>query len=181
MKNEYKVVIYPEEDVLVEMKKRIYDYCKQLKILEPTLNDPFLTIKENFHFDPTDLDKVKTVLDNIAKDTKRFDITISKIDSFPKREFFYKIDQSDSLRKLHINLINSLAKDCYIEPLEIEGKYFSLRIPLLFGDFRKDDYDKAALLLQDYHPDMQFEVNNICLIRKEGKFWKIEHSSKLTF
>jgi 2'-5' RNA ligase len=172
MKFTYKVALFPEHEALIELKKRICDYAKQLQILHPTLNDPHITIKVDFEYEGDKIKEVEESLRKLSNDWYKFNVKIKKIDTYPKREFHYAISFSKELKKMHMDIISTLGKDCLVEPREIEGSHFNFVIPIIFGDLHKDDYDKAAKLLEDYYPDLEFEIDNITLLRKEGLFWK---------
>lgn len=180
MKIEYKVVIFPEDSALVELKKRTLDYSKQLKLLEPSLNDPCITMKTSFMFESGDVKKLEDAVGEVADQFYKFPVEIKKIDSYLKREFHYKIEPSKELKKMHIELISNIGSKCLVAPAAVEGKIFNFTIPLIYGDLHTDDYDKAALILESYYPDLKFQVDNLSLLRKEGKFWRIQKQFFLT-
>ena len=168
---EYKILALPEQRSMIAIKKRILQFCEELKIIKPTMNDPGILVKEIFEFDTDKEKELEKTIMGLARATKKFDINVKTIDTYPEWEYHYKIEPSKILKDLHFQLLDVLANKFYIEPKEVEGEYFNFTIPLIFGDLHPGDFEKASKILESYNPNMEIELDRISIFKKQIMVW----------
>ena len=120
---------------------------------------PHITIKSPFDTDK--LEPFVKCLENLAKNTKSFDVELRGFNYFEPKVVFLDVIENPSLKRLHVRILEDLKKKFKIKPHELEGKNIKFHSTLALDDVTKTKFQKAKSYLKKYKPKFKFKAKTL--------------------
>ncbi len=170
-KSLYFVAIIPPEPLKKQIQELKYFFAKKYSTRKSLNSPPHITLIPPFDLDMFDENKVKAQLEIFAKTIIPFQIIINGFGSFKPNIIFLKIENCEQLSLLHRQLDEVFHLDCKTK--EKRNKIFSPHITIAFRDLSSTMFLKAweNYATKAFHA--LFNVENLFLLKHNGKFWEI--------
>jgi 2'-5' RNA ligase len=129
---------------------------------------PHITLKLGFK--TADLGPFAGYLDELARSTPPFEITMRGISSFEDGIIFLDVEPSASLDQLRRRIVRELSERFQIEPRPLEGDQFHFHATLAYGLPRKA-FEEELALLSRMTPSFRFQAQTLAMLCHTGDHW----------
>ena len=161
---------------------------KKRKELAKKFNEPYLlenpipshsTLKYPFSAEKKQIKKIEDMIKGFVKKQKKEKIKIRKINNFHNKVVYLQLDFSKRANKIFKDLLKELGKFDWLEWGEydktIDGKFHAT---LVYGN-TPDSFKRIWKEVSDIKPNYDIEFDNIAIMRKPKKYWKIHKIYKI--
>lgn len=136
------------------------DISKRFQTRGGLRQSPHITIKPPFTVET--LDPFIEQFDQLARDTKPFEIELSGIDFFEPKVIFINVEKNQHLHDLHQKIITDLKVNHGIEPNpKTEGENVRFHSTLAVSDLTEENFYKAKEYLKDEKPHFTFQATTL--------------------
>jgi len=104
-----------------------------------------------------------------------------KLDSFgffPPRVIFININKSETLKGVYHRFKRHMNDSLNINSLLRGPQRFSPHMTVAFRDLTKENFYLARREYENKNISFEFEVDGICMLRHNRKYWEIIHKSR---
>ena len=172
-KGPYFIALLPPEVIMNEVlsiqKKISENYDSHVALKAPahiTLQKPFFRMKSQ---EPDLILK----LNNFSTGHSGFEISLNGYGSFPPRTIFIRPEMTDDLKILYKSLYFFLKTQLLFNDKEVGNYKFNPHITIANRDLSKEGFDKAWKYYKGKEYKRKFMLNNISLLKHNGKNWDI--------
>jgi 2'-5' RNA ligase len=167
-KPELALVLLVDHDAHNFMTELQVDVLKRQGVNEGLIAPPHITLKLGFK--TPDLAVFALYLDEVARTTAPFEITMRGIGSFPDGVIFLDVEPSTELDLLRRRIVRELAERFGIEPRPLEGDQFRFHATIAYG-LPEKGFDEERARLSQLTPSFRFRARELALFCHTGKHW----------
>lgn len=129
---------------------------------------PHVTLKLGFK--TPDLETFAGYLDEVAKSTPTFEVTLRGIGSFEEGVIFLDVEPTPALDQLRRRIVRELAERYQIEPRPLEDDRFHFHSTLAYGLTQKA-FEQELVRLTPLKPTFHFKAQTLALLCHTGDHW----------
>ena len=129
---------------------------------------PHITLKLGFK--TPDLAVFADYLDEVAKSTPAFEITLRGISSFEEGIIFVDVEPSPELDQLRRRIVRELSERFQITPKPLEDNRFHFHATLAYG-LPQTVFEQEIARLSPLKPSFCFEARTIAMLCHTGDHW----------
>ena len=172
----YFYALIPPEDIQADVTKVKLDFKKRFESVHSLKSPPHITLIPPFRYKLASEGKLIKALDDFASIEVAFKQKLHDFGFFPPRVIFINVDKSEDLKRLFHKFKKYMDAKLNISSLTRGGIRFTPHMTVAHRDLTKENFNKAKPQYENKHISFEFEVNEINLLRHDGKRWGIIHS-----
>lgn len=134
---------------------------------------PHITLHMPFLWNERKESKLISVLSEFATAINPFELTATRFGSFPPRVIFVALEESPPL----VQCQHALHRFCKINLNLFNANYqerpFHPHMTVAFRDLRKEAFSEAWKEFEHRSIQASFTVDRLCLLKHDGKEWKV--------
>ena len=166
----------PEVAFVVPLGDEAHNYMAQLQVeilRRHGVNDgltapPHITLKLGFK--TPDLARFADYLEEVARSTPSFEITLRGISSFEEGVIFVDVEPPPELHQLRRRVVRELSERFQIEPKPLEDDRFHFHATLAYGLPRRA-FEEEVARLSPLKPAFCFEARTLAMLCHTGDHW----------
>jgi 2'-5' RNA ligase len=135
---------------------------------EGLIAPPHITLKLGFK--RPELALFGAYLDEVAKATPAFEVTLRGIDSFDDGVIFVDVEPTPALDQLRRKIVRELSDRYGVEPRPLEGDQFQFHATLAYG-LPKKAFEEERARLSRLKPVFRFQAQTLSMLAHTGKHW----------
>lgn len=150
----------PSYNYVRNIQTKIYE---QFGAEETLKLEPHFTLK--YKFETNDLRSAEGYFDDLLKQTKAFEVHLKGIDKFEDGDkvIFLGLEENNTLRKLHLKILEDLSQKFQVKPGEFEGEALHFHITLAYKDISDETFHQIKDYLKNEKPDFNFMAKRLAL------------------
>ena len=117
-------------------------------------------------------------LNEFSKSIAGFTIELKNFSAFKPRVIFISIPQNENLHQLYLNINVYFENKMGIISERRKGRKYTPHMTVAFSDLSREMFYKAWSQYRDRKLHFKFDLQNISLLRHNGKNWEIIHQSE---
>jgi 2'-5' RNA ligase len=165
---ELAFVVMVGDDAHNFMTELQVEILKRQGVNEGLIAPPHITLKLGFK--TPELPMFARYLDEVARTTKPFQITMRGIGAFPDGVIYLDVEPTEELDRLRRKIVRELSERFQIEPRPLEGDQFRLHATLAYG-LPEKGFDEELARLSQLTPSFRFQAQTLALFCHTGKHW----------
>ena len=167
----YFIAVIPEEP----LKARVTAIKKDLEVKYNTRaalkSPPHITLHMPFRWKFKKIDRLTTVLQDLADDFSSFSVELNGFGAFEPRVIFLKVAENDKLHELKHQINEASLKQWKLFE-RVDTRPFHPHMTVAFRDLNKSRFSLAWAEYKDKEFQAQFEAKKLTLLKHNGKFWE---------
>lgn len=169
----YFVAVVPPEPLLSEMW-RLKEYFRDVYQSSKSLNSPpHITLHMPFKWKEKREAELIEVLDLCCGKILTVDVRVTGFGAFEPRVIYLQPEESIELRALQKSVAKALRLGLNIFNADYQDRGFHPHITLAFRDLKREKFQEAWKEFSTKTYSAGFPVNNVCLLKHNGKNWEI--------
>lgn len=168
MKKMYFIAVYPDQKIIDEVRVFKEDLALNFENSKALNNDAHITLFPPFEREIELEEDILIAFQKINTNIQPFEITLNGFGSFPNPKnpvLFIHPEENENLKQLYFNVIEKFSF----------GKYsFNPHMTVGFRNLTYDNFLKAWEIYKDKNYKTKFIVDNILLLRHDGKWIPID-------
>lgn len=144
------------------------EILKRQGINEGLIAPPHITLKLGFK--SPDLAVFAGYLDEVARSTAPFEITLRGINAFDDGVIFLDVEPTEALDRLRRRVVRELSERFQIEPRPLEGDRFRFHATIAYGLPQKA-FEEELARLSRLTPSFRFQAQTLAMFCHAGKHW----------
>lgn len=169
----YFIAVIPPAPVYDEALK-LKHYFKENYQSKASLNSPpHITLHMPFEWkEEKEAELVKT-FQQFAPGVRPFTLKLHGFGAFPPRVLFIDVAKNDTLEELHQKLHQYCKRNLNVFNANYKDRGFHPHLTLAFRDLKKPMFAKAWEEFEHKGYSSEFKVENIALLKHNGKIWEV--------
>lgn len=144
------------------------EVLKRQGINDALVAPPHITLKLGFK--TADLGILADYLDEVARTTPPFEITMGRISAFDDGVIFMRVEPTEHLERLRRRIVRELRERFQIEPRALEEDRFRFHATLAYG-LSKKGFEEELPRLSRLTPSFRFQAQTLAMFCHMGKHW----------
>ena len=170
----YFVAVLPPEQESRQITA-LKQYCKAHFGSGHALNSPpHITLHMPFKWHDQKRDRLDRCLRQVAGETASFRVELRDFDYFEPRVVFVDVMDNEALKALQKRLSGQMRLELNLFNAGYKDRPFHPHVTIAFRDLKKPKFYEAKTHFSGEKLAMDFEVNDLVLLRHQGKRWEIQ-------
>jgi len=140
---------------------------------------PHLTLHMPFRWKQAKESKIHEACTKAASLQRPFQLTLKNFNAFPPRVIFIDVVQNNELINFQKNLQGICRRDLNLLNAQYKDLPFHPHLTLAFRDLKKEQFRKAWEEFMNKTFEAEFVVNELTLLKHNGRNWDIHQQFKL--
>jgi len=171
----YFFALIPSEDIQSSVTKIKLDFQNRYNASHALKSPPHITLIPPFKFERKNENRLIEILNEFSEYESKFQQSLKGFGMFPPKVIFIKVPKNDSLKSLYSRFIKHMDEKLNLSSYSRRAKNFFPHMTVAFRDLTPENFYKAKPVYEQKHISIEFEVNNICLLRHNSIQWEIIH------
>lgn len=168
----YFVAILPPKRIYTKIRELQYEIKKKYGCKQALRPPVHITLQVPFKRPESQESQIIQQLENFAAQRSPFTITINGFGTFEPHTIFVKPEKTDELMNLQSELIDYLQTELSFTDKEIVYTHFNPHFTIAYRDL-KPKYQEVWSNFKNRGYTDRFEVEEICLLKHNYRFWEI--------
>jgi 2'-5' RNA ligase len=168
----YFVAIVPEEPVYSEVLAFKSEFSDRFNSSAALRSPPHITLHMPFQWKEKKEEQLLSSLDELAILQQPFNITLTDFGSFIPRVIYVNVVDCDALNIIQKEVGRNAANYWHIYP-QPNSRPFKPHLTIAFRDLKKPMFHEAWKEFEQRKYKAEFTVNDLCLLKHNGKSWDI--------
>ena len=169
----YFLAIVPPEPIFLKSKEIKEKIRGQFNLKYALKSPPHITLKMPFSYNEGKEPYLFSRLSAFLEGQQHFSVRISGIGNFGQRVIFQKISPNDALNQLQAGLKIFCKRELHLID-ELSDRNFHPHLTLAFKDLKPTKFEGVLNLSRELEFEADFQVDRLCLLKREGGYWKIQ-------
>ena len=174
----YFVAIVPEEPVYSEVLAFKSEFSDRFNSSAALRSPPHITLHMPFQWKEKKEEQLLSSLNKLAVLHQSFKITLTDFGAFPPRVIYINVIDCDALNIIQKEVGRNAATNWHIFP-QPNNRPFKPHMTIAFRDLKKPMFHEAWKEFEQRKYKAEFTVNDLCLLKHNGKSWEILHKLAL--
>ncbi|MCX2742549.1 2'-5' RNA ligase family protein [Mangrovivirga sp. M17] len=160
------------------VKGEIVDFMKEIERLvgakHAQKSPPHITLYPPFRKGEDEEVKIIQCIEEIAKSTKVFEVSLNGFSGFPPRTFYVQPTENPDLAVLRERTLHDVGSEINMDISKIQARPFNPHITIANRDLEKDDYPSVVEYFSNISFKREYAQNTISLLKHNGKNWDVQ-------
>ena len=169
----YFIALVPPEPILGELwllkKQLASDYGARAALKSP----PHITLHMPFRYRSDRESGISDSLGRLCSDRNPFPVELNNFNAFAPRVIYVDVTPQPRLNSLQSELHKCMKRDLNVFNADYKNRPFRPHLTVLFRDLKKAAFNSAWDRLKNEKIAYEFNAEDICLLRHNGKSWDI--------
>jgi 2'-5' RNA ligase len=153
------------------------DILKRFGVNDGLTAHPHITLKLGFRV--SDVEPFAQYIEEIAKTTSPFSVTLANFGDFDQRILFQHVQEDFRLDQLRRRIVGDLSEKFGVVPNRLEGDEFKFHVTLAYG-MKRSQFLAAKAELSKLKPTRSFRAESLELLCHTGVHWFTYRRSTIT-
>ena len=175
----YFVAIVPEEPIYSEVLAYKTEFRDRYNSVAALRSPPHITLYMPFQWKEEKEEQLLSSLNNLASLHQSFKLSLENFGAFPPRVIYINVKESDALNSVQKATHRNAATNWHIYP-QPNSRPFIPHMTIAFRDLKKPLFTQAWQDFEQRKYSREFTVNNLSLLKHNGKTWDVLHQADLS-
>jgi 2'-5' RNA ligase len=169
----YFIALLPPEPYLSDVFHLKQEMAERFQS-KASLNSPaHITLHMPFKFPEKKEQIILEAVSQVVERHSQFPICQRGFGAFEPRVIFVNVELSQQLRDLQKDVLSNMRRQCKIENSDYKNMGFHPHMTIAFRDLKKSVFSEAWTAFQHKEIEMNWQANEICLLKHDGKKWEV--------
>ncbi len=175
----YFIAIVPPEPILEELWQLKNQLATEYGARAALKSPPHITLHMPFRYRADRESKIVESLEKLCREKAPFMVELNGYNAFPPRVIYVDVVPQSLLSLVQSGVHKVMKTDLNVFNADYKNRPFRPHLTVLFRDLKKAAFMQAWNNLKDQKISYSFDVNEVCLLRHNGKQWEIAHKIPL--
>jgi len=171
------IAIVPEEPVQEEITLFKKEAATRFNSMHALRSPPHITLSPPFKWPGSQVLELEDALIQFASGEAAFELKLKNFDCFRPRVIFIDVEKNDQLSRLQQALAEHLAGAIGLESRD--KRPYHPHMTIAFKDLKRSVFPQAWEYFRQQKYERQFPVEDIVLLRHNGKLWEVKRRYEL--
>jgi 2'-5' RNA ligase len=174
----YFIAVVPEGSVQEKVTDIKLELLKQFNLKYALKSPAHITLKMPFLWNQAKEEKLIKQLETACQDVVPFVVELNQFDRFGQRVIFVNVKESDTLLTVQKKLVSFCKTNLKLH-LELSDINYHPHMTIAFKDLKQAKFFDYWSFVKPLPLQLNFEVNNIALLKKITGTWEVIERIKL--
>lgn len=167
----YFIAIIPDQKVRDEITSLKHEAAEKFDSKAALRSPPHITLHMPFRWKDAKQEVLLAKLQQFRFPSYPLKVELKNFAFFPPRVVYINVEKSEMLGQLQNQLTTHMRRELNIFNADYKDRAFHPHMTIAFRDLKKSRYTEAFDYYSNKNYEALFEINNICLLKHDGKKW----------
>lgn len=169
----YFIAVLPPPKIQNEITGLKHEISEKYESKHALKSPPHITLHMPFKWKEKRYDELADLMRNLNSDLEPFEVQLKGFDFFEPRVVFVDVVENQMLEEVQKNVVNACRKQLKLDNANYKNRPFHPHVTIGFRDLKKRMFYEAKKEFEKREVSFEFPVNEIALLKHDGKKWNI--------
>lgn len=173
MESLYFIAIVPDEKVKAQVHAYKLEVADRFDSSNALKSPPHITLHMPFKWKESKCERLLELMETLNEEIQPFQVSLNGFDFFEPRVVFVNVEPNEELEVLQSKVVRACRRALKLDNANYKNRPFHPHMTIGFRDLKKPSFFQAKDYYENKNYNAQFEVNEVSLLKHDGKQWKV--------